>query len=89
MQLFTSILVLFSLFKTPEPPTKNITTTAHINTLPTTTAPFNDLLSGIVETPTFRRRVKLYCKTGFHLVMLPRGTLKGSLSNKVIKTHGM
>jgi tagatose-1,6-bisphosphate aldolase len=93
MQIFASILVLVSLFKTPKPPKKNFMSTptprfkrANYTTTAITT-PFN-VLSSIVETPTFQRRVKLFSKTGFHLVMLPNGMLKGSVSTSTINKYG-
>ncbi|EDO37008.1 predicted protein [Nematostella vectensis] len=91
--IVTSLLVLVSLFKSPKPPRKNATTPTSKTKRYSTTglpsqSPFNQL-TGIVRTPTFRRKVKLYCKTGFHLVMLPGGTLKGSLSANITSMYGL
>lgn len=72
--------------KTPGPTTSNITTTTHTSTTRPTTS-FN-LLSNIVGTYTFRKRVNLFCKTGFHLVMMPGGKIKGSTSSSTVDTHG-
>lgn len=86
-QILTSILALLSMHKTPEPTTSNITaaTTSSISTRPTTTF---HLLSSVVGTYTFSKRVKLFSKTGFHLVMMPGGKIKGSTSTTAVNTYG-
>ncbi|XP_031563691.1 fibroblast growth factor 1-like [Actinia tenebrosa] len=92
--IFSSILLLVSLAKTPKPTKRNITCTAtprlkRANYTSTALRPTFNVLSGIVQRASFRRQAKLVSKTGFHLVMLPSGMLKGSVKPSTIDKYGV
>lgn len=68
--------------KSPIAPTTKISHTF------STTKQRTDKLSMLLTVPTISRKVRLYHRSGYQLVMLPNGRLKGSYDNTVVRKYG-
>ena len=48
-----------------------------------------DKLLLLVGAPTISKKVKLYARSGYHLIMMPDGKLKGSFNSKLVQKYGL
>lgn len=52
------------------------------------TAKHLNKLTGLVRVPTMSKRVRLYHRSGCHLIMMPNGKLKGSYNASLVEKYG-